>query len=97
MDESTFTFRDSGSEFSFLFHFSMKFMSANRIAPDETSHLGLFCLPMFHNKDARIIWVNICLFIRLAHFHVFYSMLAHQGRGVVSLSKAHHLHCLVLV
>ena len=22
------------------------------------SHLGLFCLPMSHKKDARLIWVN---------------------------------------
>ena len=34
-----------------LFFFSMKFICANRIAPDGTprsaaSHLGLFCLPM---------------------------------------------------
>ena len=41
----------------------MKFMSANRIAPDGTpcfaaSHLGLFCLPMSHKNDARLIWVN---------------------------------------
>ena len=39
----------------------MKFVSANRIAPDGTprfaaSHLGLFCLPMSHKKDARLIW-----------------------------------------
>ena len=41
----------------------MKIMKANRIAPDGTprfaaSHLGLFCLPMSHKKDARLIWVN---------------------------------------
>ena len=41
----------------------MKIMSSNRIAPDGTahfaaSHLGLFCLPMSHNKDARLIWVK---------------------------------------
>ena len=34
-------------------------MSADRIAPDATtrfaaSHLGLFCLPMSHKKDARL-------------------------------------------
>ena len=63
LDESTFIFRDIRSDFSFLFHFSMKIMSANRIAPDGTprfsaSHLGLFCLPMSHKKDARLIWVN---------------------------------------
>ena len=49
--------------FSFLFHFSMNFLSANRIAPDGTprfaaSHLGLFCLPMSHIKDASLIWVK---------------------------------------
>ena len=41
----------------------MKIMCANRIAPDgmprfAASHLGLFCLPMSHKKDARLIWVN---------------------------------------
>ena len=56
MDESTIIFRGSGSDFSFLFHFSMKIMSANRITPDGTprfaaSHLGIFCLPMSHKKD----------------------------------------------
>ena len=23
------------------------------------SHLGIFCLPMFHKKDARLLWVNL--------------------------------------
>ena len=50
------------SIFSFLFHFSMKIMSANRIAPDgiprfAVSHQELFCLPMSHIKDARLICV----------------------------------------
>ena len=36
----------------------------NRIAPDGTphfaaSHLVLFCLPISHKKDARLIWVNL--------------------------------------
>ena len=49
--------------FSFLFHFSMKITSANRIIPDgmprfAAFHLGLFCLPMSHKKDARLIWVD---------------------------------------
>ena len=44
----------------------MKFLSANRIDPDETprfaaSHLGLFCLPMSNKKDAGLIWVNVLL------------------------------------
>ena len=42
----------------------MKIKIANRIAPDGTppfaaSHLGLFCLPMSHKKDARLIWVKL--------------------------------------
>ena len=42
----------------------MKIMSANRIAPDGTprfaaSHLGLFCLPVSHKKEARLILVNV--------------------------------------
>ena len=59
MGEPSFIFRGIGSNFSILFHFSMKNMSANRIAPDGTPrfHLGLFCLPMSHKKDARLIWV----------------------------------------
>ena len=62
LDEATFTYRGSGSDFSFLFHFSMNIMSANRIVPDGTSqfaasHLELFYLPMSHIKDARLIWV----------------------------------------
>ena len=60
LDESTFNFRGIRSDFSFLFHFSMTIMSANKIAPDGTprfaaSHPGLFCLPMSHKKDARLI------------------------------------------
>ena len=60
LDESTFVFRGIRSDFSFLFHFSMKFMKANRITPDWTppfagSHLGLFCLPISHKMDVRLI------------------------------------------
>ena len=47
----------------FYFQFSMKFISANRIAPDGTplfgvSHSGIFCLHMSYKKDARLVWVN---------------------------------------
>ena len=71
LDESIFILRGSRSEFSFLYHFSMKIMSANRIASDVTpqtsdgtpcfaaSHLELFCLTMSHTKDARLIWVKL--------------------------------------
>ena len=52
-------FRGDRSDLEFLFHFSMKFPYANRIAPDGTprsaaSHLGLSCLPVSHKKDARL-------------------------------------------
>ena len=48
-----------GVIFIFLSHFSMKFLCENRIAPDGSprsaaSHLGLFCLPMSHKRDARL-------------------------------------------
>ena len=59
LEESTLIFRGVRSDFYFLSHFSMKFLGANRIAPDGTprsaaSHLGLFCLPMSHKRDAPI-------------------------------------------
>ena len=64
LDESIFIFRDIGSIFSLSFHFPMKIMNANIIAPDgmprfAASHLGLFCLHMSQKKDGRLIWVNI--------------------------------------
>ena len=63
LDESTFFYGGTRSDFSFLFHFSMKIIAASRIGPDGTpqnaaSHLRLFCLPMSHKKDARLIWVK---------------------------------------
>ena len=50
--------------FYFLSHFSMKFLFANRIAPDGTprsaaSHLGLYCLPMSHKRDTRLSELNM--------------------------------------
>ena len=49
-----------GVIFIFLSYFSMKFLCANRIAPDgiprsAASHLGLYCLPKSHKRDARLI------------------------------------------
>ena len=63
LDEPTFIFRGNGNYILFLFLFSMKFTSANKIAQDGTprsaaSHLGQLCLPISHIKDARLIWVN---------------------------------------
>ena len=66
--ESTFILRDIGGNLTLSFHFSMKIMLANRIAPDVTprfaaSHQGLFCLPLSHKKDASLIWVknDLCI------------------------------------
>ena len=55
--------RALGVVFLFYISFSMKFMKANRIAPEGTprfaaSHLGLFCLSMSIKKDARL-WVKL--------------------------------------
>ena len=55
LGESTFIFRGVRSDLELLFHFSMKILQANRIAPDGTphsaaSHLGLFDLPMSHKR-----------------------------------------------
>ena len=35
---------------SFQFYFIFRFAA---------SHLGLFCLPMSHKRDARLIWVKM--------------------------------------
>ena len=60
--ESTFIFRGIGSDFSVLFHFLMKFILANRIAPDGTpcfaaSHLGLLCLSMSIKRMLGLCWL----------------------------------------
>ena len=59
LGESTYIFRGVRGDFYFLSHFSMKFLCANRLAPDVTpqnaaSYLGLYCLPMSHKRDARL-------------------------------------------
>ena len=51
LDKSTSIFRDIRGVFQILFHFFIKFLLTNRIAPDKmphsvASHLGLYCLPM---------------------------------------------------
>ena len=52
-----------GVLFSFLFYFWLKFLLANNEDPDQTlryaaSDLGLHCVPMSQNWDARLIWVK---------------------------------------
>ena len=59
LGESSLIFRGFRCDFRILLYFLMKFPQANRIAPDGTprsaaSHLGLFCLPMSHIRDARL-------------------------------------------
>ena len=49
--------------FSFLFNPQKKLLFGNSGEPDQTQHfaasnLFFFCLPMSHEKDARLIWVN---------------------------------------
>ena len=97
-----YRFRGVGSIFSFLFHFSIKFVNANRIAPDGTprfaaSHLGLFCLSMSHNKDARLIY-------GLSHFCFCYSReLCSISYMLIFLFLTYHeckscvCHCIVLI
>ena len=55
-------YRTNGPLVSFLFHYSMEFIKANRSVPDGTprfaaSHPGLFCVPMTHKKNAGLIWI----------------------------------------
>ena len=40
-------------------------LAANSEEPGvyAVSELGLHCLPMSHKKDARLVWVNICLYL----------------------------------
>ena len=65
----------------------MKFLCANRIVPDGTpcsaaSHLGLYCLPMPHKRDARLnsIRVNIKLKISAIFFSVIKSAAASENQ-----------------
>ena len=63
--QSTSIFKGVRSNFLFLFlfffiSFSMKSLCANRIVPGGTlrsaaSHLGLYCLPMSHKRETRLI------------------------------------------
>ena len=52
--ESTFIDRGNGSIF-FIF---ISFFDEIHVSNVAVSHLGLFCLPMSHKKDARLIWVK---------------------------------------
>ena len=74
LDESTIAFRDIKNNFSFLFHFSMKNMSAHIIAPDGTpcfaaSHQG-YSVCLCPKKGTRPIWVKHCSRSRVGVSHV---------------------------
>ena len=55
LDESMFNYRGIRSDFTF---FDENHVSKRNSPSFATSHLELFCLPMSHTKDARIVWVN---------------------------------------
>ena len=66
LDKSISTLRVIGWYFSFLFKFLKKLLFTNSGGPDQTprfaaSDLTLYCLPMSHKKDARLIWVKHAL------------------------------------
>ena len=55
----------------------MKFLYANRIAPDVMPHsLGLFCLPMSHKKDVRLIIMSKILSNSRSRFLFYISSLS---------------------
>ena len=59
LGESILIFRVFRCDFKISLYISIIFLYENRIAPDGTprsaaSHLGLFCLPMSHKRDARL-------------------------------------------
>ena len=64
LDESTLNFRGSRIDFftSYFDEIPVSPAVSKQIAPDETprfaaSDLGLFCLPICHKKDARLVRV----------------------------------------
>ena len=63
LDKSISNFRAVWCTYSFLFYFEYIFLLAKGEDPDQTPHsavsdLGLHCLPMSQNWDARLIWVK---------------------------------------
>ena len=72
----------------FLYHFSMKFMSGNRIVPDRTppfaaSHLGLFCLPMSHKRTPGLYGLIDITLIHMIDFKkkIFHAIRLFDGCG----------------
>ena len=72
LDDSTFSFRGNRSVFFYSIFRRKSVIKENRIAQDVTprfaaSHLGLFCLPMSHKKDARLMWVKDVMTVNKKH------------------------------
>ena len=69
LDGSTFIFTDiRGIFFHIFISFFDEIHKISKIAPDgkprfAASHLRLFCLPMSHKKNARLIWDKLCITI----------------------------------
>ena len=63
LDESTFIKGSSGASFRFYLIFRRnpckQIEKPQMVTPRfAASHMGLFCLPMPHKKDDRLIWVK---------------------------------------
>ena len=61
---------NSGVLFHFYLIFLQNFMLANSVDPDQMSDLGLHCLPMSQNWDARHEWVKLSHVTRKSVFGV---------------------------
>ena len=83
LDDITFFLRDIMSNFSFLFHFWMKYLSTNSIVPDETlqkatlqkaaSHLGLIRItcPCNEHRLTPHFYIEKVGFTRVYIFFLF--------------------------
>ena len=63
LDESTFIFRGIASNFSFLFHFSMKIKIANRVAQDGTPRFTFYIINQVSNFNFYIAWLVFLIFL----------------------------------
>ena len=76
LDESTSIFRGNRSNcFIFVSFFQWKLCKQTKKRQMGRRHLGLYCLPMPHKKDARLIWVNWTFCFLICEFIFFSSLL----------------------
>ena len=76
--------------FSFLFKLQKKLLLVNSGDPDQTRHivasdLVMHCLPMFHKKNDRLIWVK--LFV--ASWHYFKDLCTATENAYQGLASTH--------